>query len=138
MADLFVAVGAEHIKTGDCKIPQRCMIAQAIKEHHPTVTYVSVRTNGITVTKRTRNGATVRQHWAVPTKAAKAIIAFDMGGKVKPFSFHAKLIDEVKIPSVTPERQARDATRTKARRDEQKTLGVKPREYGPRARIAGV
>jgi hypothetical protein len=138
MADLFVDVRKEHIVAGSCKIAQRCMIALAIKDHHPTVSYVSVRTNGITITKRRRDGKSVRQHWAVPMKVAKAIIAFDNDQPVKPFSFHAKLIDEVPIKPVDPEQRAKDAAQTRKRRDKLKRIGIKLPKYGPRGRVAGV
>lgn len=137
MADLCVDVRSEHIANGSCKIPQRCMIAIAIKEHHPAISYVSVRTNCITITKRARNGKSVRQHWAVPTKVARVIVAFDAGEPIKPFSFQARLIDEKTIPPVDPIKHARDKANTAKFRAKLAAVGAKP-QYGPRARVAGV
>ncbi len=134
---LKIDVGAAHIVKGNCKIPQQCMIALAIKEYDPTISYVSVRTNGITVTRRSKHGA-VRQHWSVPTKAAKAIIKFDAGETVRPFSFASKLIDEVWLKPVDPKAQKANAEQTKKRRAALAAAGQPVPKYGRQARVAGV
>jgi hypothetical protein len=133
-----IQVTREHIVMGNCKKPNRCMIAVAIKEFDPTISYVSVRTNRITITKRRRDGGSIRQHFAVPTKVARAIIQFDAGQKVNPFSFNPTLIDEVKIPPVPPERFKSDSERTKKRRADLKAKGIQLPKYGPASRIAGI
>ena len=133
-----VSVQKEHIERGQCKIAQKCMIAAAIKDSDSSVSYVSVRTNGITITKRRKAGGSVRQHWAVPLKAARAIIRFDAGEPVRPFSFETKLIDEKRIPPVAKEKREKDAAVTRARRAALAAAGEKPPKYGRQARVAGV
>lgn len=133
-----INVTKHDIEVGACKIPQRCMIAAAIKSQNKDVSYVSVRTNAITVTKQRRNGNRVRQHWAVPTKAAKAIIKFDAGEKVAPFVFETKLIDEIVITPVDRERCRANSERTNKARAVLAKKGKLQPGYGPRARVAGV
>lgn len=135
-----ISVSQKHIDQGKCKIAQKCMIAAAIRDADPTVSYVSVRTNGITITKRKCDGGDgVRQHWQVPTRAARAIIKFDGGEFVAPFSFEPKLVDEKIIPAVKPEKALKDATKNRKRRAARVANGL-PQEdvYGRRTRIAGV
>src|SRR5258708_6721192 len=107
-----ISVHKKHIDDGKCKLPQKCMIAAAIKDADPYVSYVSVRTNCITITKRKSDGGPgVRQHFMVPTHAARRIIQFDNGEKVVPFVFDAKFVDEQSIPAVTPLTAAQDKAR---------------------------
>jgi hypothetical protein len=133
-----VQVTADHIENGSCKIPTKCMIALAIKAVDPTVTFVSVRTNQITVTRRKRAGNSIRQHFAVPTKVAKAIIAFDAGELPKPFSFDAKIIDQIVIPARAPDAHKKDVAGLKKRRAAKLKRGAPVRVYDAPSRIAGV
>ena len=133
-----ITVGAGHIESGKCKVAQRCAIAAAIKDTYRDVSYVSVRTNGITITKRRKNGSSIRQHFAVPLKAARAIIKFDAGEEVKPFSFEPKLIDEVSIPPIDEATRKKNATATKKRRASMYEQGITASKYGTANRIAGV
>lgn len=134
-----VEVKQYHIVTGDCKKAQKCMIAMAIKEADKDVSYVSVRTNCITVTKRRKNGDSVRRHFAVPLKAARAIIRFDQGELVKPFSFEPKLIDEEVIQQISEKEREASRARTIKRRARLKQEGRQETKYGRLAnRIAGV
>lgn len=138
MTQLLVDVRPEHIAIGDCKSPQRCMIAVAIKENDVTASYVSVRTNCITVTHRRRDGASVRQHWAVPMKAAKAIVKFDNGEPIRPFSFKSTLIDERILAPIDPKQAKKNLQQTKKRRAKREAAGIPEPKYGRRARVAGV
>jgi hypothetical protein len=135
-----IQVTKQDIETGNCKIPQKCMIAMAIKHADPTVSYVAVRTNGITITKRACDGGGgVRQHWTVPLKAARAIIKFDSGEEVKPFSFIPKMVDETVIKPVDPRSANADKAKSKKRRSARKAEGL-PQEpkYGRARRVAGI
>lgn len=138
---MFISVQPEHIAAGDCKSPQRCMISQAIKTNHPLVSYVSVRTNKITITKRLGNSMSIREHWTVPDKVAREIIRFDQNDPedpVQPFSFWSKLVDQTKIPPVSAKQRKADKERTEARRAALAAVGQAPPKYGRRSRVAGV
>ena len=77
---ISIRVNKEHIEQGDCRNPQQCAIAAAIRDEIPHVSCVAVRTNQITIVSRERDGGDgYKRHFAVPNKAARAIIAFDAG-----------------------------------------------------------
>lgn len=134
-----IKVDKRHIVLGQCHVAQKCMIAAAIKDIDPSIAYVSVRTNCITVTKRKGDeGDSVREHYAVPTKVARAIIKFDAGEPVSPFSFNTRLIDRVVIPAVSREKAKQDNARTRARRAAAAKFGIPAPKYGRKTRIAGV
>lgn len=137
MPQLLVDVRPEHIAKGACNSAQECMIALAIKDQY-SVKYAAVRTNCITVTSRARDGSGVRCHFAVPTKAAKAIIRFDNGEKVAPFKFRARMIDEKWLPPVTQARKREILQYQQARRQSRKEAGIPEPKYGRRARVLGV
>jgi hypothetical protein len=111
------------------------MIATAIKEMDTTISYVAVRTNGITVTRRTRNGGNLREHWAVPTKAAKAIIRFDAGDPVVPFTFEVQKIDQKYI---SPKRKMLNRGQALKRLSELAASGTPRPSYKARGRVAGI
>jgi hypothetical protein len=131
-------VSQENIDSGKCGSPQECAIAYAIKQYDAEVCYVAVRTNCLTITRRKDDGRTIRQHWAVPRKAAMAIIAFDKGDEVKPFGFAAKLIDQVELPKVTAIERAHRREYKAKQRAMDLAAGIPRKKYGPRSRIAGV
>lgn len=105
-----IKVEKHHIDTGQCASPTHCMIAEAIREQEPMIHYVAVRTNGITITWGLEDGSRLRRHFAMPLKAAKAIIKFDRGEEVAPFSFSVDLIDERIVP-LQEQRRQRDYAR---------------------------
>jgi len=132
---LGIKVKKHHIENGECRSPQRCAIAAAIREEYEDVSYVAVRTNGITITTRSNlDGSGYRQHYAVPIKAAKAIIDFDEEKEVKPFSFVAKLIDSTPIKPRTPEQRERDKQNQRIKR----VTMAKQGKTEKRERVAGV
>ena|ERR1700722_10525118 len=137
---MLVAVREHHIERGKCKTPERCMIAVAIKEADPDVTYIRVRTNGITLTRRPDGGPAMTTKYAVPTKAARAIISFDSGEEVRPFTFNAKEIETKPSPVFSEERRKQISSGRKlhsARVKAGKSPPNKPKiDY--RTRIAGV
>lgn len=133
-----INVTSDSIAMGDCKSPQRCMIAVAIRQFDPSITYVSVRTNGITITRRRKAGEGTRQHWSVPIKAARAIIQFDQEQTIKPFSFESKLIDEVRIPAVSAKQAKANKLHTQKTRAKMSAAGIPAKVYAPRLRVAGV
>lgn len=130
-----IEVQQKHIEAASCRDPRRCMIAEAIRDCVKQVSFVSVRTNGITITQRRQAGGSVRSHWSVPLKAAKAIIKFDNKQPVAPFCFEPKLIDRVIMPMLT-EKQ-REANR-KAQQVKRATYRRSGRKELWRLRIAGV
>jgi len=135
-----IRISKKHIEEGKCKDSQKCMIAAAIKAADSTVSYVSVKTNGITITKRKSDGgAGVRQRWAVPTAAARKIIQFDSGENVTPFAFEPLLIKETILSEVTKEQRKKNTEKRVKRRAARAANGL-PKEdvYGRRSRIAGV
>lgn len=139
MQTISVNVKKEHIMNGDCRSAQRCAIAQAIRGADPAVSYVAVRSNKITVTSRKADGGDgVRRHFAVPTKVARFIVAFDEGNSVAPFSFRAQLIDETPIVPATPEEKSSAHKRTQKRRAKFKNAGIPVKIYGRAQRAAGV
>lgn len=130
-----IQVKREHIDGGACAVPNKCMIAAAIKELEPDVAYVSVRTNGITVTHRAPGRPAIREHYAVPLKAARAIVKFDLGEPVDPFTFTAKLVDRTVLPILT----AKQTAKNKVYRREHRAKQTEPRpHYGRQTRVAGV
>lgn len=136
-----VVVRSEHIAHSSCRVPERCMIAVAIKEAYPDTAYIRVKTNGITLTTRPENGPALTHKYMVPTKAAKAIIAFDNGEAVKPFTFTAQEVEVKPARNRTaPETKAKMRAAT-LRHIKLVAEGKKPK--GPpslnyRTRIAGV
>jgi hypothetical protein len=133
-----ITVSREHIESGKCNVAQRCAIAAAIKDVYRDVSYVSVRTNGITITERRKDGGSVRKHLAVPLKAARAIIRFDAGEDVRPFSFESKLIDQKVIQPVDRATHKKNATNTRKRRVALAAQGKSEPKYGKTNRISGV
>ena len=139
MKTMGVNVTKNHIVSGDCRSAQRCAIAQAIRATDPTISYVAVRTNKITVTSRKADGGDgVRRHYAVPTHAARFIVAFDAGEEVSPFQFRAQLIDETPIVPASCTEKAQAFVRTKKLRAKLKAKGKKQAVYGRKSRVAGV
>jgi hypothetical protein len=136
---IFIDVTKEHIDQGDCKNPQQCAIAAAIREEIPHVSYVAVRTNGITIVSRERDGGDgYKRHFAVPTKAARAIVAFDAGEEVKPFAFKAKLIDQERLWTSTPEQRKAYREQQEKKRARLLEQGLPLPVYGKKLRVAGV
>lgn len=131
MTTLPIQVQTRHIKYGECQNAKKCMIAQAINDEYQ-LDYVAVRANGITITKRNDDGSRVRQHWALPLKAARALVRFDAGEEISPFKFNATLIDE-KTFLLAPE-EAREAQRLRAinNRSVAKATGKKYQHFRPR------
>lgn len=66
-----------------------CMIADAIHKTIPNATYVSVDTQKIEYSDKKKG---IRYTFLTPTKAQKAIIQFDQGKEVKPFTFTTKQV----------------------------------------------
>lgn len=130
-----ISVTSRHIKEALCGNPYHCMIAEAIRDSLPHVRYVSVRTNGITITQHGKNGSSIRSHWTVPTNAARAIIRFDNGEDVRPFYFKPKKVDEQELPPRTKMQQDYDRERLRKRRADMKARG---RAEVWRQRISGV
>jgi hypothetical protein len=71
----------------------------------------------------------------VPIKAAKAIIAFDVGEEVKPFKFKAALVKTDKLKALTREQREKTREMQRAKRKAYAAAGKKSVQYG---RIAGV
>lgn len=132
--NLMISVRKTHIEKGECKSPQRCAIAAAIREEYADVTYVAVRTNGITVITREPDGTGQKWRYAIPNKAAKAIIAFDAGEPVQPFRFLAKVIESKPVKPRNAEQREHDRQVQQAKRQRMAVDG-KRSVYG---RVAGV
>jgi hypothetical protein len=111
------------------------MIAEAIRDSLPNVAYVGVRTNGITVTQRRKSGGSIRSHFMVPLKAARALVKFDAGEVVRPFVFTPKLVDRIALTPVTPTQRKKNAIKQRAKRATRKAQGK--RDIW-RLRIAGL
>ena len=135
-----VSVHRKHIDHAVCGAARNCMIAVAIREADPTITYVAVRTNGITISRKRKTGTSVREHWAVPLKAARALVAFDAHEIVRPFTFEAKLIDRHNIPARPPQRANKDRLAAEANKKKRKLAGLPTEDHTHRFkhRIAGL
>jgi hypothetical protein len=139
VASLMIRVNREHIDAGDCRNPQQCAIAAAIKDEIPHVSFVAVRTNRITIVSRERDGGDgYKRYYAVPTKAAHAIVAFDRGEVVDPFSFKARLIETKKLRQTTPEQRRAYKEQQDRKRERLAEAGLPMPKYGKRLRVAGV
>lgn len=130
-----VNVTARHIEEAKCGNPYHCMIAEAIRDSVPNAQYVIVRTNGITITQRRKNGVSVRSRWMVPTKAARAIIRFDAGDSVSPFSFEPTMVDRHELKPRTDLQREMDRINQRKKRTAMKVLS---RKEIWRRRIAGI
>lgn len=47
-----VSVTRKHIDNAACGAAQKCMVALAIRQADPSIKYVAVRTNGITISRK--------------------------------------------------------------------------------------
>lgn len=79
-----VSVGKEHIENGVAKNSQHCMIADAIKDARPKAQFIMVDLQSIRFSDPTKG---VRYTYLTPAIAQSAILKFDRGDQVKPFSF---------------------------------------------------
>lgn len=129
-----ITVTSSHIEMAKCGDPHKCMIAEAIRDSVRDVRYVSVRTNGISITQRRKNGDRLRSLWAVPLKAARAIISFDKGEEVRPFSFEPKLVQKWELAPRSAEQKAKDVAYQRTKRATMKANG-KPDLW--RLRVSG-
>lgn len=131
-----ITVTADHIGAAKCGDPHKCMIAEAIRDSVRGVRYVSVRTNGISITQRKKDGVRLRSLWTVPLKAARAIVLFDKDkDAVRPFSFEPKLVEKWELSPRSAEQKAKDREYQRTKRTKMKANG-KPDLW--RLRMSGV
>lgn len=136
---MVVAVRQKHIANSKCRLSQKCMIAAAIKDVNSDVSYVSVKTNGITITKRPKGSPATRTLYTVPTIAARNIIRFDTGQDVRPFTFAAKMVEKKVIPPVSLDavkRKSRNLIESRAKAKADEAAGIIKPQYG--IRVGGV
>lgn len=94
---LRVSVEQHHIDDSAQRDSRRCMIASALKEQHPHFQKIIVDL----ATIRWTNPRTKRRYVCLtPERAALALVEFDQGRKVDPFSFGMNYVQ------VTPTRAA--------------------------------
>lgn len=80
---LTISVTKQHIDTACRRNSQQCMIHDAIAEAYPRFRRIRVDTQSIRVTDPKKG---YRYAYFTPQKGQKAIIAFDRGAKVTPFT----------------------------------------------------
>lgn len=81
-----VQVTDAHIKSGTRKNPEFCPIARALR--NTILLGYKVRTGTLDIDRaRPRNRRLIQQERTLPLKARNFIKKFDLGAKVKPFTF---------------------------------------------------
>lgn len=83
--NMKINVAKENIDRACAKNSHCCMIADAVRDRVKWATFIEVDVQSIRFNDR-KNG--IRYIYLTPTEAQKAIVLFDQGIKVKPFSFH--------------------------------------------------
>ena len=81
---LKIRIKKTHINNAIPRNSHRCMIADAIQQEIPDAKFICVDTQSIRFTNM-RTGK--RNIYLTPPSAQKALIQFDSGSPVKPFSF---------------------------------------------------
>lgn len=84
MWNIKVNVDKEHIDNACRRNSNHCMVADAIHSRLKWATHVVVDTQSVRFNNRKQGK---RYIYLTPTEAQKAIILFDQGVKVRPFSF---------------------------------------------------
>lgn len=125
-----VHVTKSDITEGKCKLPNKCMLKLAIKREIGGHGYVHVEGGVASVTRR----PDYREKGFLPRPAQRAMLAFDAGQEVKPFTFSLKLIKTTKIHKYDSNQWAHKMKK----RDKKKASGWKPKKYNMRQRIAGI
>jgi|SRR5882672_1259062 len=84
MWNIKVPVTKEHVENATRRDSHHCMIADAVHDRLKWATYVQADTQSIRFNNKK---AGKRYIFLTPPEAQKAIVMFDQGVKVKPFSF---------------------------------------------------
>jgi hypothetical protein len=127
-----VIVRQAHIDEGECRDPNKCMIklavAEAIGIPHG---YIKVDARGIKITRR----KDYREAAFVPEQAYKAMLAFDQGQPVEPFTMTLEFHKTTRVYKNTDERRQQ----INAARRQRKAEGKPDRTYsGPSKRLIGI
>jgi hypothetical protein len=84
MWNIKVNVTADHIANACQTDSHHCMVADAIHDRLAWATYVQVDTQSVRFNNRQQGK---RYIYLTPPEAQRAIVLFDQGAKIKPFSF---------------------------------------------------
>jgi hypothetical protein len=124
-------VNAKTIRESTVADSHQCMIANTIAEQIPNAKYISVDTQSIRYT----NVKTGRRHiYLTPPVAQKAILAFDAGKPVKPFTLSLNQGVTRKIrrqPDSAPIKSSRHYARNPKR-----VMPAREREFGLRKLVS--
>src|SRR5712671_3340536 len=82
-----IKVTKEHIANSTRNDATHCMIAEAIRAAMPWAKYISVDTQAIRISSP---GESLRYFYLTPLRVQKALLGFDRGETVSPFSFWLK------------------------------------------------
>lgn len=130
MTSRTVHVSQEHIAGAVCKDSHRCMIADALQAQIPSAKYIMVDTQSV----RFSNVDTGRRFvYLTPIEAQAALLKFDAGEKVKPFSFTLSRgfsrQMRVRAPGFVPSKK-------KYKRSGTRLMPSRQREYGLRSIVS--
>jgi hypothetical protein len=137
MWNIKVNVTADHIANACRTDSHHCMVADAIHERLTWATYVQVDTQSVRFNNRQQGK---RYIYLTPPEAQRAIVLFDQGVKIKPFSFTLSR-GYLKVRAMSSRRQDRKGRndRTTLARQRRRRSGRKPqsvpsmyREFGLR------
>jgi hypothetical protein len=100
VADIKVVVTPELVERATERDSRHCMIAEAIKEAHPHFRNILVDL----ATIRWTNPRTAKRYVCLtPEPAAQALVAFDQGEPIEPFTFNAHVIQATPTRGPTSE-----------------------------------
>jgi len=85
MLNLKINVKEENVNRACTRNSHCCMIADAVRDRLKWATFIEVDAQSIRFNDRKKG---IRYIYLTPPEAQKAIVLFDQGVKVKPFSFH--------------------------------------------------
>jgi len=88
--NIKITVPAEVIENSVREDSRLCMIANSIQGRLPWATHISVDVQSIRFNHRAERK---RYVYLTPPEAQKALVLFDQGVKVRPFSFHLRAAD---------------------------------------------
>ncbi len=132
-----ISVNEMDIADAVPKNSHRCMIATAIQRHIPNARHIDVDTGTIRYSDPTTG---LRYVWPTPAPAQVALLAFDAGRKVEPFTLRLQrgFSHKMRAHRLDPRKNARsiEAKRRSRQRGTKKVYMPSPqREFGMRVLV---